>query len=335
METRKVQRTGKSTFIVSLPKSWATKNGIQAGSIVYITQSENGDLMLSIDRSEREIKTKLEIADRAGEQLKRDIMGCYLGGYRSIEVSSQSMTGSQKKDLHQIVNKLIGPEILEETVNKVIIQDLLSSEELAAEKALRRIRTIVKSMVQDALSAHLTGNRDLAWDVIQRDDDVDRLNLLIARQFMEVLRAGSMRQEALNSTAAFFFMQAASNLERIADHACRIAEIVTQCQYKPPNERAEEFAQLDRALVGLIDDALSCLLQSSSERANQLIDEAREIQRSSGSIAGSLGTTDYGDLMARLVVTGSVDRMLDYIVNIGELTIDLSHAGMKEARLGA
>jgi hypothetical protein len=73
------------------------------------------------------------------------------------------------------------------------------------------------------------------------------------------------------------------------------------------------------------------LLQSSSERANQLIDEAREIQRSVGSIAGSLGTKDCGELMAGLVVTGSIDRMLDYIVNIGELTIDLSHVNMKGA----
>jgi phosphate uptake regulator len=332
METRKVQRTGKSTFIVSLPKSWATKNGIQAGSIVYITQSENGDLMLSIDRSEREIKTKLDIGDRAGEQLKRDIIGCYLGGYRSIEVSSKSMTGAQKRDLHQIVNKLIGPEILEETVNKVIIQDLLSSEELAAEKALRRIRTVVKSMIQDALSSMLSGNQDLAWDVIQRDDDVDRLNLLIARQFMEVLRAGSVRQETLSSTTAFFFMQAASNLERIADHACRIAEIASQAQFKLPAETAEDLIQLDRTLAGLIDDALYCLLQGNSEKANQLIDRAREVQRSVSAIADSTGAKDRTEMIARLVVTGSIDRMLDYIVNIGELTINLSHATMKGAQ---
>jgi len=328
METRKVQRTGKSTFIVSLPKSWATKNGIQAGSIVYITQSENGDLMLSIDRSEREIKTRLDIGDRAGEHLKRDVIGCYLGGYRSIEVSSKSMSGSQKRDLHQIVNKLIGPEILEETVNKVIIQDLLSSEELAAEKALRRIRTVVKSMIQDALSALLADNQDLALDVIQRDDDVDRLNLLIARQFMEVLRAGSVRQETLSSTTAFFFMRAASNLERMADHACRIAEIASQNQYKLPAESAEEILRLDRALGDLLDDALSCLVQSNSEKANQLIDRAREIQRSVGGIADS-PAKDARELIARLVVTGSIDRMLDYVVNIGELAINRCHATAK------
>jgi phosphate uptake regulator len=186
-------------------------------------------------------------------------------------------------------------------------------------------------MIQDALSALLTGNLDLAWDVVQRDDDVDRLNLLIARQFMEVLRAGSVRQETLSSTTAFFFMQAASNLERIADHACRIAEIASQYQYKLPAATTEELAQLDRALAGLIDDALSCLLQSNSEKANQLIDRAREIQRSAGSIADS-SAKDPSEIIARLVVTGSIDRMLDYIVNIGELAINQSHATMKGAQ---
>jgi len=183
MDTRKVQRTGKSTFIVSLPKSWATKNGIEAGSIIYITPSDNGALTLSTDRTERELRARLDIGDKCGEHLKRDIIGCYVGGYRTIEVNSAHMSVAQKKDLHQIVNKLIGPEILEETINKVVIQDLLSSEELASEKALKRIRTVVRSMIKDSIEALLGNNRELALDVIQRDDDVDRLNLLVARQF--------------------------------------------------------------------------------------------------------------------------------------------------------
>jgi phosphate uptake regulator len=193
MDTRKVQRTGKSTFIVSLPKTWATKNGIAAGSIVYINQGDNGALTLSTDRSERDLRVKLDIGEKTGDDLIRDIIGCYVGGYRIIEVTSPHMSSAQKKDLHQIVNKLIGPEILEETINKVVIQDLLSSEELQSEKALRRIRTVVKSMIHDSFTSLLNNNQDeLAMDVIQRDDDVDRLNLLISRQFTEILRTGSV-----------------------------------------------------------------------------------------------------------------------------------------------
>jgi phosphate uptake regulator len=326
MDTRKVQRTGKSTFIVSLPKNWATKNGIQAGAIIYITQSDNGALTLSTDRSEQDLRMKLDIGDRSGEHLVRDIIGCYVGGYRTIEVVSSHMSSAQKKDLHQIVNKLIGPEILEETINKVVISDLLSSEELQAERALKRIRTVVKSMIQDALAALLSKNKELALDVIQRDNDVDRLNLLISRQFTEILRYGSTKQETLNSITAFNYMQAASNLERIADHAQKIAEIASKCDFSLPVEIAEEISRLESVFGGLIDDSLSYLLQTNSEKANELIDKTREIQNRAKWMANSSDAKDRSELLVRLVLASSLERMLDYIMNIGELAINLSHA---------
>jgi phosphate uptake regulator len=326
MDTRKVQRTGKSTFIVSLPKSWATKNGISAGSIIYINQGDNGSLTLSTDRSERDLRVRLDIGDKMGEHLVRDIIGCYVGGYRTIEVMSGHMSSLQKKDLHQIVNKLIGPEILEETINKVVIQDLLSSEELQSERALKRIRTVVKSMITDSLSSLLTKNEELAIDVIQRDNDVDRLNLLISRQFTEILRSGSVRQETLNPITAFNYMQAASNLERIADHAHRIAEIASQRSYNLPEDLKQELSRMDSLLCGLLDDSISYLLQTNSNKANELIDRIREVQKHAEGIAKSSGSKDKSEMLVRLVLASSLERMLDYIMNIGELTINLSHA---------
>jgi phosphate uptake regulator len=326
MDTRKVQRTGKSTFIVSLPKSWATKNGISAGSIIYINQGDNGALTLSTDRSERDMRVRLDIGDKMGEHLVRDIIGCYVGGYRTIEVTSGHMSSMQKKDLHQIVNKLIGPEILEETINKVVIQDLLSSEELQSERALKRIRTVVKSMISDSLSSLLNNNDELAADVIQRDNDVDRLNLLIARQFTEILRSGSVKQETLNPITAFNYMQASSNLERIADHAYRIAEIASQRSYNLPDDLREELSSMESLLCGLLDDAISYLLQTNSNKANELIDRIREIQMDAQKIANSTEYKEKSEMVVRLILASSLERMLDYIMNIGELTINLSHS---------
>jgi phosphate uptake regulator len=326
MDTRKVQRTGKSTFIVSLPKNWATKNGVSAGSIIYINQADNGALTLSTDRSERDLKARLDIGDKMGEHLIRDIIGCYVGGYRTIEVTAGHMSSLQKKDLHQIVNKLIGPEILEETINKVVIQDLLSSEELQSERALKRIRTVVKSMISDSFSSISNNNDELAADVISRDNDVDRLNLLISRQFTEILRSGSVRQETLNPITAFNYMQASSNLERIADHAHRIAEIVGQKGTNLPDDLKEELSHMDSLLCGLIDDSINYLLQTNSNKANELIDKIREIQSHAVGIAKSSGSREKSEMLVRLVLASSLERMLDYIKNISELTINLSHA---------
>jgi phosphate uptake regulator len=326
MDTRKVQRTGKSTFIVSLPKAWATKNGIQSGSIIYINQGDNGSLTLTTDRSERDLRAKLDIGNKQGEHLVRDIIGCYVGGYRTIEVTSDHMSPAQKKDLRQIVNKLIGPEILEETINKVVIQDLLSSEELQSERALKRIKTVVKTMIEDSLSSLLSNNEELALDVIQRDNDVDRLNLLISRQFTEILRSGSVKKDTLDPITAFNYMQAASNLERIADHCHKIAEIAKQCKCILPEDLREELSHMETILCGLIDDSLSYLLQTNSDKANEMIDEIRENQRRAEGIAKSSGSKDKSEMLVRLVLSSSLERMLDYIMNIAELTINLSHA---------
>ncbi|MGV8175528.1 MAG: PhoU domain-containing protein [Methanothrix sp.] len=334
MDTRKVQRTGKSTFIVSLPKSWAIKNSISAGSIIYIHQGEDGALTLSTDRSERDMRVRLDIGDKMGEHLVRDIIGCYVGGYRTIEVTAGHMSSLQKKDLHQIVNKLIGPEILEETINKVVIQDLLSSEELQSDRALRRIKTVVKSMISDSFTSILNNNLELAMDVISRDNDVDRLNLLISRQFTEILRSGSVKQETLNPITAFNYMQASSNLERIADHAHRIAEIAGQNGFLLPEDLKSDLAQMDSLLCGLIDDSINYLIQTNSNKANELIDRIRGIQDRVGGIAKSSESGDGSELLVRLVLAGSLERMLDYIMNISELTINLSHASHSSEKSG-
>ena len=325
METRKVQRTGKSTFVVSLPKSWATKNSVSSGSMLFISQNQNGDLILTTDRCEMNLKTEINIGDKVGETLFRDIIGCYLAGYRTIEVTSHRMSSIQKSDLRKIVTKLIGPEILEETINEVVIQDFLNSEELQFDQALKRMTNLVKAMVQDSISSLLNNNKELALDVMQRDNDVDRLNLLISRQFAELLRSGSIKKETLDSITAFSYMQAASYLERIADHASKISEISSKHNCVP-QDITEELSYLRSALGNLIEGSLLVLLHSDSNSANKLIDSTMETRKQAQTLADSARVTDKDEMLVRLVVARSVERMLDYIINISEQAINLCNA---------
>ncbi|MCJ7720804.1 AbrB/MazE/SpoVT family DNA-binding domain-containing protein, partial [Candidatus Bathyarchaeota archaeon] len=41
-ETRKLQVTGGSTYVISLPKRWVTQNGLEKGSSLLVRQEENG-----------------------------------------------------------------------------------------------------------------------------------------------------------------------------------------------------------------------------------------------------------------------------------------------------
>lgn len=45
-------------------------------------------------------------------------------------------------------------------------------------------------------------------------------------------------------------------------------------------------------------------------------------------MANTSRVKDKDEMLMRLVVAGSLERMLDYIMNIGELTINLRNASM-------
>jgi len=52
METRKVQVTGGSTYTVSIPKTWATDNDVEAGTKIEF--HPDGDSLFLTPRSEEE-----------------------------------------------------------------------------------------------------------------------------------------------------------------------------------------------------------------------------------------------------------------------------------------
>ena len=46
-EQRKLQVTGGSTFILSLPKDWATKNELKRGSSMVVREEDDGSLSIA------------------------------------------------------------------------------------------------------------------------------------------------------------------------------------------------------------------------------------------------------------------------------------------------
>src|SRR5437867_3421075 len=96
-----------------------------------------------------------------------------------------------RKVAREFSHMVIGPEVIEESRNAVVIQDLSDTAELSAEKCLRRMHLIVRAMHEDALEALRTHDEALARDVAQRDQDVDRLYWMVAKQYNIAHTAGA------------------------------------------------------------------------------------------------------------------------------------------------
>jgi phosphate transport system protein len=99
--------------------------------------------------------------------------------------------------------------------------------ELNREPALKpyidipKMTIMAQRMTRDALDAFVRKDRDLAMDVIHRDSEVDRLKHLILDE-LALFMAKDPTTIARGMKVSFV----AASLERIADHATNIAEMV-------------------------------------------------------------------------------------------------------------
>ncbi len=95
----------------------------------------------------------------------------------------------------------IGPEVVEETDTTIILKDLLNPMEMPFANTIKRMYVIVKNMYFDAMNVLETRNMSLAEDVIARDNDVDRLHWLIARQTNIILKNTNLSRKMALSTS--------------------------------------------------------------------------------------------------------------------------------------
>jgi phosphate uptake regulator len=324
METRKVQVTGGSTYTVSLPKEWATENGIEPGSTVAF-HPDDDTLVLTRETESEPIEGELDVTSLEGDELVRAVMTTYVSGFDVISLEADRITTEQRRSIRDATTNIVGLEILEETAGRVVLQDLLDSSELSIHNAITRMRLIATSMLEDAVTALVDDDADLARDVIERDSDVDRLWYLVSRIFRATLRSPTAAEElGLPREVCFDYHSSARQLERIADHAAKIAQVSLDLG-EVSTEVVTALRELHTEAAAVIDDAMDALFEDDSEESTQLANDAR------GSILGIDEHTRHVDeLLHDLephdaqnlgLVVDSLSRSADYGGNIAETAL--------------
>ena len=322
METRKVQVTGGSTYTVSLPKDWATDNDVSAGSVVRF-HAEEDVLLLSPQREEDREEGRLSIDGLEGDQLTRAVMTMYVSGFDVIRFEAARVTAGQRRTIREATQGLVGLEVIEETGDRVVLQDLLDSSELSVHNAVTRMRLVALTMLADAVTALVEDDDALAHDVIERDDDVDRLYYMVSRVFRTVLRNPAAATEiGFQRETVFDYQSAARQLERIADHATKIASISLEVA-TVDSAVSEGLRDLQKAAEAVPETAMDALLSADSDEAVDLASDARAdlpvIDARAGEVGDVIRDLEDAELAQSLaLVVDSLSRTADYGGNIAE-----------------
>jgi phosphate uptake regulator len=296
---------------------------------VALKNQPDGTLNIAtLETSSQPKRMKMEIGSYKGEKLVRNLIAAYVAGYDIIELSSNRILAEQKKIIRDICHKLIGPEIIEETAKSVLIQDLLNPEEVSVKKSIRRMFLISTSMQKDAIAALKNNEKDLALDVMQRDDEVDRLFLLISKQFRSLFR-GTRLTDMTETTIDEYhdFRMVAGALERIADHAHRVASVARKLEEPVPPELMKPLEEASDEARKVVEESIDALYGSDVGLANRIIDSIGTFKAHIDRLNVSFLKLENVEMAVDLgIVADSIERTADYGSNIAETAINMAIA---------
>ncbi len=339
-EIRKIQLTGKSTYIVSLPKSWVTKMGLNAGDQLAISES-NFSLVLTpkgLVKPEGSEEVAIKISQRDDPDTTiRKIIALYLQGYNLIRVKTagENITSLQRNLIKDLTRrKLVGVEIVSDSENEIVLQVLVSYPELSVENALRRMCLITVSMHSDALQALRESNEKLARDVIALDDEVDRFSLYVIRQLkMAVQNEQILREIGLsNLKDCLGYRVIVKFVERIADHAVKIAENAISISGSIDPPILKRISEMSIFSITVFNDAVKSLYEKNYLLADSVVSKAKTILPVESELMRLIsGRADAAKISSLRMIIESIRRTMEYAGDIAEIVLNLNAKQVVEA----
>jgi phosphate uptake regulator len=334
-EIRKLQLTGGSTYIVSLPKGWVKRMGMEKGSNVSITQMEDMTLSLRPEGAGREEEPRravIAVTDEiTPENVVRRVVSAYLIGYTLIQIRNplKRIDLAQKRAVKDFTRrKLIGTEIVSDLPRELTLQVLLGRSELSVTDALRRMSVIAASMHREAVIALGADDARLAREVMAIDDEVDRFGLYIIRLLKEAaVDTYSMREIGLTSAReGLGYRLITKSVERMADHAVNIAQNSLALTLSGlGDDLMEGLGLLSEEAVGVFEDSIEALFDWSYASAEEVIGRTERIRGEEAAVVRRIiKNAAPGDVPALRLIVESVMRTAEYGADVAEVVLNLT-----------
>ncbi len=333
-ETRKLQVTGGSTYVLSLPKSWVVRNKLKKGSSLLVREEEDDSLAILAPELAKPERTEEAFIDVfSGDPLDsaiRKTVSAYLVGYGVIHIRSeknQQLSSSQRSILKNFARRLlIGTEIVTDTATELTLQVLLSYPELSVLSALRRMSVITSSMHKDAIAALRSLDRQLAEAVIAADDDVDRFHLYIIRQLkMAVQNHRIISEIGLgNARECLGYRLVTKSVERTADHAANIARGILLLKVPVETKALRKIEQMSDLAVSAFERAVESLFRRDFDQAEEVVRKSKDFVILEKEAEPSLKRIELEHLVSLRLLIESLRRTVEYASDIAEIVLNLT-----------
>jgi phosphate uptake regulator len=326
METRKVYVSGGSTYVISLPKKWVTKNGIKSGDSLVVTD-QKGSLLIEPGINETEpLMQKIRISNfKNRRSLENFIIALYLAGYNTIRINLDKPDNlGYRQTIRHVMAHLIGVEIVEDTDKTMILEIIVDHNRTPTTQLLKRMYVINRSMLTDFIKVLQQQDIALAEDIIMREREIDRLHFLIVRQLKSAVKYSQV-SERLGITQqqdCLGYRVIVKALERISDHVEKISQNYIEL-IKQKGTIDPVLIQSVDEIIRIFDLSVTSALSKNREKAEDVFQEHEKIRKSKEKTLLKESSNIQHALIQQSIFD-SLQRIAEYTEDIAELTINMS-----------
>jgi Phosphate uptake regulator len=324
VSVRKVQMTGGSTFIVSLPKDWVKAVQLKAGDEVTVIRRPDMKLLIAAKGRYTSNKVVVKCGNGSKDMVVREFVSYYTAGHSLITLVCPDMKTEERtyvKD--QIRRRLLGAEVIEEDAEKISVQFLVGVNELSVSRTIARTATISYHMLKDVVKSLVDGDVDLASEVPVRDDEVDRFYFYVARQLsLSSLNQEILEEDGFSMTHIINIYAVARSIERVADHATRLANLVRDLL--SDKLAVENLATLAESVIAIYRESTQAFIKKDKRSSQEILSSMDSFVPVFGEATKTAVTIpDVKSASSTVLALESLRRVYRYSIDIAESTVDM------------
>ena len=183
----------------------------------------------------------------------------------------------------------------------------------------------VELMIADSVRSLVERDTELAEQTIAFDHEVNRLEMAIDRDCLEVL---ALRQPAARDLRFITLaLKIVTDLERIGDQCANISKRVRELNLEPPLKLINDLPWMAQAASAMVMEALDAFVRGDEELARKVCGDDQVVDDLNDSIQREILASMMGDpsIIGRAIkinhIAKCLERIADHATNLAEMVI--------------
>jgi len=275
VDSRKVQRLGTSSLVVTLPKQWASKVKLKPGDTVYVIIEDDSLRIVPGLPQRGRGQARLELRGDLAERVAPYVSTClYTLGYSDVDIKLERADLTVINRVLNSAARLLGAEAACQGGNVIKFSVVVDSDRIDINSQILSMVRNLALLVEALGRAAGRGSRVGLDDVELLFNELARAQHFVTRQIVSYLRSG--RSPLGVSSPPYSVLLAASMLSQAGLIALRAAKRLVDLE--PDSEVASWVRSMASRVRRVVESLGEELLRPSAEGVLRVLEEVRALR---------------------------------------------------------